>query len=271
MYKLSSLPIEILYIITDFLEIEDLVTLGRLNTWYGYWISIVLGERIEECVQKEGWRIHIDILSKSYPSNDNSPSFPFSTELLLLSEYSKINPCTLTLEFNLCPIDEDGLDAIKSASQSERSIVLFNKIKTNIDIVAYFAQISMNRRLQHVNQAGAAIMNDKNLWNLLMEKKSVISSNMAVMGSAFRLQYQVSNDMNEKQDLEKLIEKFKMDYDQHKNHNDSNSLALKEETPAVISFDRIRVSPEWWVKQMKVPTYSSDEQQHPEFSEHGYW
>lgn len=59
MYKLSSLPIEILYIITDFLETEDLVTLGRLNTWYGYWISIVLGERIEECVQKEGWRIHV--------------------------------------------------------------------------------------------------------------------------------------------------------------------------------------------------------------------
>lgn len=61
MYKLSSLPIEILYLIGSFLETEDLVTVGRLNTWYGYWISIILGERIEDCVQKEGWRIHVSI------------------------------------------------------------------------------------------------------------------------------------------------------------------------------------------------------------------
>lgn len=61
MYKLSSLPIEILYLIGDFLEIKDLVALGRLNTWYSYWISIILGERISTSVQKEGWRIHVMI------------------------------------------------------------------------------------------------------------------------------------------------------------------------------------------------------------------
>lgn len=65
MYKLSSLPIEIVYLIGNFLEIKDLVTLGRLNTWYGYWISIILGERIFTSVQKEGWRIHVNIYSAS--------------------------------------------------------------------------------------------------------------------------------------------------------------------------------------------------------------
>ncbi|KAG2213395.1 hypothetical protein INT47_009068 [Mucor saturninus] len=267
MYKLSSLPIEILYLIGDFLEIKDLVALGRLNTWYSYWISIILGERISTSVQREGWRIHIDILAKSYPS-EQTPSFPFSTELLLLSEYSRINPITLTLEFKLCPIDEDGLDAVKSATQSERSIVIFNKIKTNIDIVAYFAQISTNRRLQHVNQAGAAIMNDRNLWNQLQDNND-IHGNMAIMGSAFKLGYEMTTQNSHKEDMVKLIETFQKDFDKHKNALDASS--IKKEDSAVISFDKIQVSPEWWIKQMKVPTYGSDEKQYPEFTEHGYW
>lgn len=174
----------------------------------------------------------------------------------------------MTLEFNLCPIDEDGLDAIKSATQSERSIILFNKIKTNIDIVAYFAQISTNRRLQHVNQAGAAIMNDRSLWDQLKDN-NVIHGNMAIMGSAFKLQYEMATENNDKQDMVKLIEKFQNDYDKHKNGLDVSS--LKMEDSAVISFDKIQVSPEWWIKQMKVPTYSNDERQYPEFTEHGYW
>lgn len=61
MYKLSSLPIEILYLIGSHLDIQDLVTLGRLNIWYGYWISVILGERIDTCVKEEGWRIHVSL------------------------------------------------------------------------------------------------------------------------------------------------------------------------------------------------------------------
>ncbi|GAA5798086.1 hypothetical protein HPULCUR_003486 [Helicostylum pulchrum] len=264
MYKLSSLPVEILYLVGDFLDLQDLVTVGRLNSWYSYLFSIILGERINDCVKEKGWRIHIDVLAKSYPSTQNNPSFPFSTELLLLSEYSKINPVTMTLEFNLCPIDEEGLDAIKFATQSERSIVLFNKIKTNIDIVAYFAQISTNRRLQHVNQAGAAIMNDRNLWKQLDAKQSILG-NMAVMGSAFQVQYEMTTENTDKQDMQKLIDKFKADYDKHKNEHDTTTLHKNDS--AVISFDKIHVSPEWWIKQMKVPDYNSE----PSLIEHGYW
>ena len=183
--------------------------------------------------------------------------------MLLLSEFSKINPYTLTLEFNLCPIDEDGLDAIDSATRSQRSIVLFDKIKTNVDIVAYFAQISTNRRLQHVNQAGAAIMNDRNLLSSDKEK-----SGMAVMGTGFKVQYNLTTRIHEK-DMSKLVDQFKSDYDQHKNELDT--LSLQNELPAVISFDKIHVSPEWWLKQMEIPSYSSYEQQEPQFLEHGYW
>jgi hypothetical protein len=61
MFKLSSLPVEILYLIGNYLDMQDLVTLARLNTWYGYWISIILGERIDTCVQEEGWRIHVSL------------------------------------------------------------------------------------------------------------------------------------------------------------------------------------------------------------------
>lgn len=155
----------------------------------------------------------------------------------------------------------------------ERSIALFDKIKTNIDIVAYFAQISTNRRLQHVNQAGAAIMNDRSVWKLLLkkDKNDSITSNMAIMGSAFKLNYQVTKTIN--QDTSTLIEKFKKDYDQHTRTLVDNNLSLKEENPAILSFDKIRVSPEWWVKQMKVPTQSSNILEEPQqpFSEHGYW
>lgn len=62
MYKLSSLPIEILYLVGDFLELQDLVTVGRLNSWYSYLFSIVLGERINDCVKEKGWRIHVSPL-----------------------------------------------------------------------------------------------------------------------------------------------------------------------------------------------------------------
>lgn len=174
----------------------------------------------------------------------------------------------MTLEFNLYPIDEDGLDAVKSATQSERSIVLFNKIKTNIDIVAYFAQISTNRRLQHVNQAGAAIMNDRSLWDQLKDDND-IHGNMAIMGSAFKLKYEVTTKNNDKECMVKLVETFQNDFEKHKNTLDPSS--LRKEDSAVISFDKIQVSPEWWIKQMKVPTYGSDEKQYPEFTEHGYW
>jgi hypothetical protein len=195
-----------------------------------------------------------------------NPSFPFSTEILLLSEYAKINPYTLTLEFNLCPIGEDGLEALKDGTLSETSIVLFSKVKTNIDIVAYFAQISTSRRLQHVNQAGAAIMNDGNL------RTNDGKGGMAVMGTGFKVQYDMTNDLQvikQNQDMTKIVEKFQLDYDQHKSEMDI--LCLQKESPSVISFNKLHVAPEWWVKQMKVPTYSSNEQQEPELLEHAYW
>ncbi|KAL7308513.1 hypothetical protein PS15m_011707 [Mucor circinelloides] len=263
MYTLSKLPIEILYSIMDHLDTSQVITMARLNSWYAYRLSTVISERISQNVKSDGWRIHIDILAKSYPSHQVNPSFPFATELLLLSEYSKINPSTLTLQFNLLPIDDDGLDAIQSATRSQRSIVLFDKIKTNVDIVAYFAQISTNRRLQHVNQAGAAIMNDRHLLSSDKEK-----SGTAIMGAGFKVQYNLTTHIQE-QDMSKLVDQFKSDYDQHKNKLDI--LSLQDEAPAVISFDAIHVSPEWWLKQMEIPSYSSYEQQEPQFLEHSYW
>lgn len=59
MYKLSSLPIEILYMISEFLDTEDLVTLARLNSWYSYRLSTLISERIYQYVEQEGWRIHV--------------------------------------------------------------------------------------------------------------------------------------------------------------------------------------------------------------------
>lgn len=59
MYRLSKLPIEILYIIASHLSIQDLINVARLNIWYGYRLSSVLSERIKELVEKDGWRIHV--------------------------------------------------------------------------------------------------------------------------------------------------------------------------------------------------------------------
>lgn len=61
MFRLSSLPIEILYLTAEFLPLQDLVTFCRLNSWYGYWFSIILGEKIKKCVKDEGWRIHVSL------------------------------------------------------------------------------------------------------------------------------------------------------------------------------------------------------------------
>jgi hypothetical protein len=59
MYKLSSLPLEILYCIGEYVPTEDLITLGRLNLWYSYWVASLIADRIASDVQRDGWRIHV--------------------------------------------------------------------------------------------------------------------------------------------------------------------------------------------------------------------
>ena len=59
MYKLSNLPLELIYIICDYLDTEDLLVLARLNNWYGYHLSMLLSERISHFVKHDGWKIHV--------------------------------------------------------------------------------------------------------------------------------------------------------------------------------------------------------------------
>jgi hypothetical protein len=59
MYRLSKLPLEVLYAIFDFLEFKDLITVGRLNTWYSYKVSTTITERVFENIKQDGWRVHV--------------------------------------------------------------------------------------------------------------------------------------------------------------------------------------------------------------------
>ncbi|KAI8967363.1 hypothetical protein BDF20DRAFT_829651 [Mycotypha africana] len=270
MYRLSELPMEILYTIMECLSTEDILMMARLNTWYGYHLSWILSERIERHVRQDGWRIHIDILAKTHiqktvATNDNRLKLtpPFTEELLLLSEYSGvINPYTLTLEFNLYPVDENGLDTVLHSKQIERSNVkrMF-RLKTNIDIVAYFAQISTNnRRLQHVNQAGAAAIAMKEKQK---GKKKIHPSShnclVARMGKGFNIQYKMFNmrDINSNEDMSNLAGRFRNDFEQSRiEHVGMTDRYI--DSIAVITFDKLHVSPEWWVNQMKMPTLNSN-------------
>jgi hypothetical protein len=60
MFRLSRLPIELLYIIGAYLDTDDLLVLARLNNWYGYHMSSLLSERIDHYVKQDGWRIHVN-------------------------------------------------------------------------------------------------------------------------------------------------------------------------------------------------------------------
>lgn len=62
MFKLSELPLELLYIICEHLDTEDLLVLARLNRWYSYHLAKSIGERIDRYVKEEGWRIHVTML-----------------------------------------------------------------------------------------------------------------------------------------------------------------------------------------------------------------
>lgn len=159
-----------------------------------------------------------------------------------MGEYARINPYTLTLEFNLCPITEDGLDPKKVVHEEERSIVLLRGVKTNIDIVGYFAQISKNHRLQHINQAGASIMNHRQIWK---DKPFGI----LVMGSGFKIKYDIIN--NHHTTAEKIVDKFKLDYKKQFDTDIANE-------SIVASFNTVRVSPEWWLKQMEIPNHEPE-------------
>ncbi|KAI8385698.1 hypothetical protein BD560DRAFT_345582 [Blakeslea trispora] len=219
MFTLSHLPIEILYLVVDYLDTEDVVLLARLNSWYSYWLSFVLGERMHRFIDQDGWRVHIDILAKSYPANrDNQPTCPFSNELLLLSSYTRIHPVTLMIELKLYPVDQNGID---TAYRPSEPFVLLEEIKTNIDIVAYVTQISSDKRLQYVHQAGTAILSDHQIL------KSHDTKPRVVLATDFQVRYEV--------------------------HQDDTEIPTK----ALLSFGDIQVTPEWWVKQMKKPFNSS--------------
>ncbi|CEG70206.1 hypothetical protein RMATCC62417_06145 [Rhizopus microsporus] len=255
MYRLSKLPIEILYIIASHLSIQDLINVARLNIWYGYRLSSVLSERIKELVEKDGWRIHIDILATFHASsNGNIPSFPYSTELLLLGEFSRVNPVTLTLEFLMCPLDDIGFGAVKDAPVSDRSLVMYEKIRTTINIVAYFAQISSNQRLQHVNQAGGTLLNDRILWEKLKGVKQMKGA--ARMSAGFKVNYELL--VEPKTETLAVIEK----------HVKSHRMIL--DRPAILSFHTMYVTPEWWIRQMETPFFSPSEQQQ-DCLVHGLW
>jgi hypothetical protein len=47
MFKLSKLPLELLYIICEYLDTDDLLVLARLNKWYNYHLAMLLSERID--------------------------------------------------------------------------------------------------------------------------------------------------------------------------------------------------------------------------------
>ncbi|KAI8882991.1 hypothetical protein K501DRAFT_250376 [Backusella circina FSU 941] len=263
MFKLSSLPLEILYYIGGYVPTEDLITLGRLNLWYSYWVSSLIADRIANDVQKDGWRIHVDILSTSHPKDDSiSSGFPFSIEMLLLSEFIRINPITLGLEFKLCPLEENGFDSKTSAVPSESSVVIFDKINTNINILAFFAQIPKNvevRELEHINHAGASVVDANSLMKEMKEGGQSTKDGVINMGLEFNVEYGVSPITEEHdQSLEEKIEMFRNAYHRHKVTDtttscaDDTSAMLKD--PAMMIFKNILVSPDWWVQQMKTPS-----------------
>ncbi|KAI9276149.1 hypothetical protein BY458DRAFT_532917 [Sporodiniella umbellata] len=260
MYTLSALPQEILNTIVDFLEIKDLVSLARTNYWYKYWLSTALGKRIKEFEEKDGWRINIDILAKSHPLSKNMSPSQFSNSLLLLSKFCTVDPATLSIEFDLYPVDEEGLGPLKDAGVGDRSLAIFDKITTNINIVAYFAQISSGKSLKFINQAGSALINDVALWRKLAVEKS--SQGVALMKSGFSLSYNLSNQEN--MQMSKVIEQYKSEYNRLK----PTQTDLQGKIPATVCFEKVHVSPEFWAKQMEGPTVSEDPQ---DYFIHGFW
>jgi hypothetical protein len=151
------------------------------------------------------------------------------------------------LEFKLYPLKEDGMEYKQDIGEDERSLVIFEKIRTNISLVSYFAQVSQKpdqvKRLQQINQAGSAMMNDEQLWTRLNK------SGEAVMGTGFTVNYTVSND--KLQHAQDKIAMFKKEYERYK--NDEHQIEVKLENPAVIEFDHILITPDWWIQKMVHP------------------
>lgn len=125
-----------------------------------------------------------------------------------------------------------------TTQKDDRSIVLLRDIKTNIDIVGYFAQISKNNRLQHINQAGSSIMNHRQMW-----KDKPFGT--LVMGSGFKIKYDILNNHHT------IIDKFKLDYKKQFN-TDITAESI------IASFNTVTVSPEWWLKQMEIPNHEPE-------------
>jgi hypothetical protein len=183
--------------------------------------------------------------------------------MLLLSEFISINPITLGLEFKLCPLEENGFDSKLSAVPSESSVVIFDKINTKINILAFFAQIPKNveaRELEHINHAGASVVDANSLVKEMKEEGQSTKDGTINMGIEFNMEYGMSpitEELQHDQSLEEKIQIFKKAYHRHMKADttscpDDNSSLLKD--PALMVFKNILVSADWWVQQMKAPS-----------------
>ncbi|KAG0172337.1 hypothetical protein DFQ28_011053 [Apophysomyces sp. BC1034] len=233
--RLDQLPTEIITSILNCVAQKDLLTVAQLSTWFRNLTAPLIKDRIRESIIKEGWRIHISLLTKS----EMSDGVPHFHELSLLGNLKSIDPRTLRLTFDVHRVDKDGFSLAPSVATIDRETVFFAHTATRMELLVSFAKVAQHR-IEHVNEAGIAILDTESIQieagqNL---KKQV---QLNEQGKEFLLNCHIHQVPSERlvtpDDLRIFVEQYK-----------DTSDAI------VVEITSFQISPVWWFRQMTRPT-----------------
>ncbi|KAI9491833.1 hypothetical protein BDB00DRAFT_939984 [Zychaea mexicana] len=179
---LSKLPIEITDYVLQLLEDNDLVRVGRVNSWYRNMVAPILTERITHQVEHDGWRIYVNAVSQlvvpeeeeeeeedqvqeeqTTASDKSSSSASISAattdtleplsevwldqEAKLLGELRSINSETLTLDFDAMPLDEEhGFRSLMTSNNDDDTVTSnSNNNRDNDDLISIASQLPFEK------------------------------------------------------------------------------------------------------------------------------
>ncbi|KAF7731904.1 hypothetical protein EC973_007735 [Apophysomyces ossiformis] len=233
--RLDQLPIEIITCILNCLDPKELVVIAQLNSWFRNFSAPFIADRIRESTKKDGWRIHITLLTRS----EMSDGISYFHELSLLGELQSIDPRTLRLTFDVYPVGEDGFSLVPLVSPIDKQTVFFANTDTKMELLVSFAKVAQHR-MEYVDQAGVAIL-DTTAMETQPEDELEKQVRLNDQDEGFLLNCCIRHVPSEQliapTDIKFMVDQYR-----------------DELKPIVVEITSFRISPMWWVRQMTRPT-----------------
>ncbi|KAI8365213.1 uncharacterized protein BYT42DRAFT_618598 [Radiomyces spectabilis] len=148
--RLSTLPPEILQLILGKVTARDIHTVGQINPWLRALVAPIAAEHVQQLTNEDGWRLHIILYIETLSYLESRSHY--HDELSLLGQFRSIDPSTLDLHFDLCPMDEQGFQPVPRTVDDDTQVMFLKNSWTTIELSLNFAKVTPStRRLEYID------------------------------------------------------------------------------------------------------------------------